>query len=62
MENPPPESWLCSAHCCGRRDLAFWTVREETLRQEILQEQEEVFRFFSEWNKLCFYQIFKQDG
>ena len=45
MESPPPQSWLCSAHCCGRRDLDYWTAREEMLRQQIVQEQEEVFRF-----------------
>ena len=45
LENPPTESWLCSAQCCGKRDLDFWVGREETLRRQILEEQEEVFRF-----------------
>ena len=44
LESPPPQSWLCSAHCCGRRDLDYWTAREEMLRRQILHEQEEVFR------------------
>ena len=45
LESPPPQSWLCSAHCCGRRDLDYWTAREEMLRRQIMHEQEEVFRF-----------------
>ena len=45
LESPPPKSWLCSAQCCGKRDLDFAVAREEILRQQILQEQEEVFRF-----------------
>ena len=44
LENAPPKSWLCSAHCCGARDLDHWLVREEELRKEIQQEQEVVFR------------------
>ena len=52
LESPPPKSWLCSAQCCGKRDLDFWVGREETLRRQILEEQEEVFRF-GQKQKLC---------
>ena len=44
LESPPQKSWLCSDQCCGKRDLDFWVAREETLRRQILQEQEEVLR------------------
>ena len=44
LESPPPKSWLCSARCCGARDLDHWVAKEERVRRLAQQEQEEVFR------------------
>ena len=45
LEEPPPKSWLCSAHCCGSRDLNYWKANQEKLRRKIQLEQEDILRF-----------------